>query len=130
MIKPSEHASASILALMPLVEEAGFPPGVVNTVTGDGRRGMRSRAHPGVDKVAFTGGTETGRRVGVAMEHLALITLELGGKSPQIASSPPPTSRLRPPGSSPGSSRPRARPVLRAHACSCRKRNTKKYSSG
>jgi (Z)-2-((N-methylformamido)methylene)-5-hydroxybutyrolactone dehydrogenase len=85
VIKPSEHASASILELMPLVERAGFPPGVVNAITGDGRTGHALAAHPGVDKVAFTGGTETGRRVGVAaMEHLAPITLELGGKSPQL----------------------------------------------
>jgi acyl-CoA reductase-like NAD-dependent aldehyde dehydrogenase len=85
VIKPSEHASASILDLMSLVEQAGFPAGVVNTVTGDGRAGHALAAHPGVDKVAFTGGTETGRRVGAAaMEHLAPITLELGGKSPQI----------------------------------------------
>jgi aldehyde dehydrogenase (NAD+) len=85
VIKPSEHASASILELMPLVADAGFPKGVVNTVTGAGEAGHALAAHPGVDKVAFTGGTETGRHVGMAaMEHLAPITLELGGKSPQI----------------------------------------------
>lgn len=85
VIKPSEHASASVLTLMPLVAEAGFPDGVVNTVTGAAKAGHALAAHPGVDKVAFTGGTATGRSVGIAaMEHLAPITLELGGKSPQI----------------------------------------------
>jgi aldehyde dehydrogenase (NAD+) len=85
VIKPSEHASASILALMPLLEEAGVPPGVVNVVTGGGAAGGALAAHPGVDKVAFTGGTETGRKVAQsAAGHLAQVTLELGGKNPQL----------------------------------------------
>jgi (Z)-2-((N-methylformamido)methylene)-5-hydroxybutyrolactone dehydrogenase len=85
VIKPSEHASASILALMPLLEEAGIPPGVVNVVTGGAAAGGALAAHPGVDKVAFTGGTETGRKVGqAAIGHFAHVTLELGGKNPQL----------------------------------------------
>ena len=85
VIKPSEHASASLLELMPLFEEAGFPPGVVNLVTGDGRAGAALTEHPGVNKVAFTGGTEAGRKVAVsAASHFARTTLELGGKSPQL----------------------------------------------
>ncbi len=83
--KPSEHASASVLELMTLVAKAGFPPGVVNVVTGRGEAGAALAAHPGVDKVSFTGGTEVGRSVGrAAIDHLARVTLELGGKSPQL----------------------------------------------
>jgi aldehyde dehydrogenase (NAD+) len=85
VVKPSEHASASLLELMPIFEEAGFPAGVVNLVTGDGATGAALTEHPGVDKVAFTGGTEAGRKVAVsAAGHFARATLELGGKSPQL----------------------------------------------
>jgi acyl-CoA reductase-like NAD-dependent aldehyde dehydrogenase len=85
VVKPSEHASASLLELMPLFEEAGFPPGVVNLVTGAGEAGAALASHPLVNKVAFTGGTESGRKVAVAAaEHFAGTTLELGGKSPQL----------------------------------------------
>jgi (Z)-2-((N-methylformamido)methylene)-5-hydroxybutyrolactone dehydrogenase len=70
---------------MALFEEAGFPPGVVNLITGDGRAGAALTEHPGIDKVAFTGGTEAGRKVAVsAASHFAQTTLELGGKSPQL----------------------------------------------
>jgi (Z)-2-((N-methylformamido)methylene)-5-hydroxybutyrolactone dehydrogenase len=85
VIKPSEHASASLLELMPLFEEAGFPPGVVNLVTGAAEAGAALVEHPRVAKIAFTGGTEAGRRVAVgAASHFASATLELGGKSPQL----------------------------------------------
>ena len=85
VIKPSEHASAGILELMPLIEEAGFPAGAVNVITGDGAAGHALASHPGVDKIAFTGGSSTGRSVGqAAIGHFARVTLELGGKSPQI----------------------------------------------
>ena len=86
VIKPSEHTSASILALMPLVEQAGFPAGVVNVVTGFGSEvGPPLVNHPLVAKIAFTGGTETGRRIAsAAAERLVPVTLELGGKSPNI----------------------------------------------
>jgi (Z)-2-((N-methylformamido)methylene)-5-hydroxybutyrolactone dehydrogenase len=86
VIKPSEHASASALALMDLIEQAGFPPGVVNIVTGHGSiAGDALTRHPGVAKIAFTGGTETGKRVASnAAQHLAPCVLELGGKSPHV----------------------------------------------
>ena len=85
VLKPSEHASASLLELMPLFEEVGFPPGVVNLVTGAGATGAALVEHPDVDKVAFTGGTEAGKKVALgAASHLAETTLELGGKSPQL----------------------------------------------
>jgi aldehyde dehydrogenase (NAD+) len=85
VMKPSEHASASLLELMPLFEEVGFPPGVVNLVTGGAITGAALTEHPDVGKVAFTGGTEAGKKVAVsAASHLAETTLELGGKSPQL----------------------------------------------
>ena len=86
VVKPAEQAPASTLEFAALVEEAGFPPGVFNVVTGFGSEaGAPLVAHPGVDKVAFTGGTETGKAVMKgAAEHLARVSLELGGKSPNI----------------------------------------------
>jgi acyl-CoA reductase-like NAD-dependent aldehyde dehydrogenase len=86
VIKPAEQTPASILEFAKLFEEADFPPGVVNVVTGFGEEAGRPLVrHPGVDKVAFTGSTETG--IGVmkdAADHLAKVSLELGGKSPNI----------------------------------------------
>jgi (Z)-2-((N-methylformamido)methylene)-5-hydroxybutyrolactone dehydrogenase len=86
VVKPAEQAPASTLEFARLVEEAGFPAGVFNVVTGFGAEaGAPLVEHPGVDKVAFTGGTETGRAVmRGAASHLARVTLELGGKSPNI----------------------------------------------
>ena len=86
VIKPSEHTSASLLELMPLVSAAGFPDGVVNVVTGFGAEaGDALVRHPLVAKIGFTGGTETGRRIAaIAGERLVPVTLELGGKSPNI----------------------------------------------
>ncbi|WP_368679916.1 aldehyde dehydrogenase (plasmid) [Rhodococcus opacus] len=86
VIKPSEHSPASTLALAEIIDQAGFPPGTVNVVTGLSRAvGEHLASHPGVDKVAFTGSTETGRAVArAAVGNLNKVTLELGGKSPQI----------------------------------------------
>jgi aldehyde dehydrogenase (NAD+) len=86
VVKPSEHCPVSTLGFAELVEQAGFPPGVVNVVTGRSREtGAALAAHPGVDKVAFTGSTATGRAVAhAAADNLNKVTLELGGKSPQI----------------------------------------------
>ncbi|WP_110706946.1 aldehyde dehydrogenase [Salinicola sp. CR57] len=86
VIKPSEHASASLVGLLRLVERAGFPAGVVNLVTGYGATaGAALTRHPKVRKIAFTGGTESARHVvrGSA-ENFAQLSLELGGKSPNI----------------------------------------------
>jgi acyl-CoA reductase-like NAD-dependent aldehyde dehydrogenase len=84
--KPAEQTPASTLAFAELFERAGFPPGVFNVVTGDGPTAGRALVrHPGVDKVAFTGSTETGISVMKdAADHLARVSLELGGKSPNI----------------------------------------------
>lgn len=86
VIKPSEFASASILELVKLFELAGFPPGVVNTVTGFGADvGEPLSSHPLVRKIAFTGGDVAGRRVyETAAKDFKGVTLELGGKSPNI----------------------------------------------
>jgi aldehyde dehydrogenase (NAD+) len=86
VIKPSEYTSASVLELMKLVEEAGFPPGVVNVVTGFGADvGVPLVEHPLVAKIAFTGSDATGQRVyEAAARGLKRVSLELGGKSPNI----------------------------------------------
>jgi (Z)-2-((N-methylformamido)methylene)-5-hydroxybutyrolactone dehydrogenase len=84
--KPSEHAPASILRFAELLLEAGLPPGVFNVVSGSGSAvGEWLVAHPGVDKVAFTGSTTVGRQVAAkAGERLIPSSLELGGKSANI----------------------------------------------
>jgi aldehyde dehydrogenase (NAD+) len=86
VLKPSEHTPVSALMFAKLFDEVGFPPGVFNVVTGDGvGAGAPLVEHPGVDRVAFTGSTTTGVRVAQsAATHLAQVTLELGGKSPNI----------------------------------------------
>jgi acyl-CoA reductase-like NAD-dependent aldehyde dehydrogenase len=86
VIKPSEHSPVSTLAFGELFAEAGFPAGVVNVVSAaSGSVGAALAGHPGVDKVAFTGSTATGRAVAhAAAENLNRVTLELGGKSPQV----------------------------------------------
>ncbi len=86
VIKPSEHASCSTLAFAALLEQAGFPPGVVNTVTGLlNVVGAALARHPGVAKIAFTGGEAGGLAVyDAAAAGLKRVSLELGGKSPNI----------------------------------------------
>jgi acyl-CoA reductase-like NAD-dependent aldehyde dehydrogenase len=86
VVKPSEHSPASTLAFAEVLHEAGFPDGVFNAVAGSGRElGAALAAHPGVDKIAFTGSTATGRAVAhAAADNLNRVTLELGGKSPHV----------------------------------------------
>jgi len=86
VLKPSEYTSASALEFVKLVEEAGFPPGVFNVVTGFGAEvGEPLVAHPDVAKVAFTGSETGGQHVyETAARGLKRVTLELGGKSPNI----------------------------------------------
>lgn len=86
VIKPSEHAAASTLEFVKLFAEAGFPAGVVNTVTGMPLEvGVPLVSHPDVAKIAFTGGEPGGIAVyKAAAEHLKTVTLELGGKSANI----------------------------------------------
>ena len=86
VIKPSEFTSASTLEFMKLIEEAGFPKGVVNTVTGFGIEvGDPLVDHPEVDKIAFTGSDISGQKIyEAAARKIMPVTLELGGKSPNI----------------------------------------------
>ncbi len=86
VIKPSEFTSASLLELAALSVEAGFPPGVINVVTGYGHEiGEHLVRHPKVVKIAFTGGDKGGQRVNeIAASEFKSVTLELGGKSPNI----------------------------------------------
>jgi acyl-CoA reductase-like NAD-dependent aldehyde dehydrogenase len=85
VIKPSEHASATTLEFCRLVEQAGFPPGVINVVCGDSRVGKTLTTTPGVDRISFTGSPAVGREIAAnAGRNLIPVTLELGGKSPNI----------------------------------------------
>ncbi len=86
VVKPSEYSSASMVELAALFGEAGFPDGVVNVVTGLGAEaGAPLVEHPDVAHIGFTGGTEAGRRIyEMAARGMKTVTLELGGKSPNI----------------------------------------------
>ncbi|MEO8090787.1 MAG: aldehyde dehydrogenase family protein [Gemmatimonadales bacterium] len=85
VLKPAEFTSLTALRFAELCEESGLPPGVVNIITGDGRTGTALVAHPGVDKIAFTGSTEVGRMIRTATAGSGKkLSLELGGKSPFI----------------------------------------------
>jgi phenylacetaldehyde dehydrogenase len=86
VLKPAEQTCLTALRLGELILEAGFPPGVVNIVTGYGdTAGKRLVEHPDVNKIAFTGSTPTGKLIGKsAMDTMKRISLELGGKSPVI----------------------------------------------
>ena len=85
VVKPSEHASASTLEFAKLVEQAGFPPGVFNVVTGDHRVGQALLENGRIDRVSFTGSPGVGRQIASTAGRLLVpSTLELGGKSPNI----------------------------------------------
>src|ERR1700742_826719 len=86
VLKPAEQTPLSAIRLGELIQEAGFPAGVVNILTGFGETaGAALAAHPDVDKVAFTGSTEVGKLiVQAAAGNLKKVSLELGGKSPAI----------------------------------------------
>lgn len=86
VLKPAEQTPLSALRLGEIIQEAGIPDGVVNIVAGYGETaGAALSSHPGVDKIAFTGSTEVGRLiVHAAAENLHKVTLELGGKSPNV----------------------------------------------
>ena len=86
VLKASEHASAPMLEFARLVEEAGFPPGVFNVVTGHGEPcGRVLTSHPLVQRISFTGGPESAKHIlRNSAENFAQVSLELGGKSPFI----------------------------------------------
>lgn len=85
VLKASEDGPAPLLVFARLVDQAGFPPGVVNILTGGPEAGRALTAHPKVAHIAFTGGPETARHiVHASADNLAKTSLELGGKSPFI----------------------------------------------
>ncbi|XP_061720071.1 aldehyde dehydrogenase, mitochondrial [Cydia pomonella] len=85
VLKPAEQTPLTALYIAQLVKEAGFPAGVVNVLPGFGDVGAAIVAHPKIDKVAFTGSTEVGKLIQRgAADSMKRITLELGGKSPNI----------------------------------------------
>jgi acyl-CoA reductase-like NAD-dependent aldehyde dehydrogenase len=86
ILKPASQTPLTAIALGEIAQEVGFPPGVFNVITGPGSSvGQAIVEHPGIDKIAFTGDTSTGKGImRTAAETLKHITLELGGKSPNI----------------------------------------------
>lgn len=86
VLKPAEQTSLTALYVAQLIKEAGFPEGVINVLPGYGDAGAALSNHPDVDKVAFTGSTEVGKIIQQASgnTNLKRVTLELGGKSPNI----------------------------------------------
>ncbi|NLY26002.1 MAG: aldehyde dehydrogenase family protein [Alcaligenaceae bacterium] len=86
VVKPAEDACLSLLKVAEIAAEVGLPPGALNICTGLGAEaGAALSAHPGVDHMSFTGSPQTGKQVALAAAgHFAPVTLELGGKSPQI----------------------------------------------
>src|SRR5437667_15099 len=86
VLKPAEQTPVTAMELGKLIQEAGFPEGVVNIVPGYGETaGAALAAHPGIDKIAFTGSTEVGKLIAkAASDNLTKVSLELGGKAPNI----------------------------------------------
>lgn len=85
VLKPSEIAPLSPLALVELARQAGFPPGVLNAVVGAADAGAALTSNPGIDHISFVGSTQTGKAVmRAAAENLVPVKLELGGKSPNV----------------------------------------------
>lgn len=85
VIKPSEHASVTTLEIARLADQAGFPPGVINVVTGAAEVGKALVGSQGLDKISFTGSPAVGRQIAAAAgSNLKPVSLELGGKSPNI----------------------------------------------
>ena len=119
VLKPAEQTPLTALRLGELALEAGLPEGVLNVITGDGETGAALVDHPDVDKIAFTGSTAVGREIGAkAGRALKRVTLELGGKSPNIIL---PDADLTPPSRAPTrrSTTTPARPATPARGCSC-----------
>src|SRR6266576_1778318 len=86
VLKPAEQTPVTAMEVCKLIQEAGFPEGVVNIVPGYGdTAGAALASHPGIDKIAFTGSTEVGKLIAkAAAENLTKVSLELGGKAPNI----------------------------------------------
>ena len=125
VLKPDPQTPLSVLRLAELASDVGFPAGVINIVPGDGpTTGAYLVAHPGVDKVAFTGSTRTGGEImRLCSDPIKRLTLELGGKSPNLVFADADLSMRCPRASGRSSRRPdsRAKP---ARACSSRSPST------
>ncbi|HXW78948.1 MAG TPA: aldehyde dehydrogenase family protein, partial [Acidimicrobiales bacterium] len=94
VLKPAETTPLSALLLAEVLQQAELPPGVVNIITGDGETGATLVAHPGVDKVAFTGSTEVGKQIQRTLAGTGRrLTLELGGKAANIVFDDAPLSQ-------------------------------------
>ena len=118
VVKPAEDACLSLLRVAELAVEAGLPAGALNIVTGYGHEaGAALARHPGIDHISFTGSPATGKLVTqMAAENHVPVTLELGGKSPQIVFADA-DLEAAPPCSCPRSCRTAGRPVRPAAAC-------------
>lgn len=84
VVKPSEYTPVSVIELFRCLKQAGLPAGCANLITGDGSTGQYLVAHPGVDKIAFTGSLATGQTISRSVTGIKPITLELGGNCPLI----------------------------------------------
>src|SRR5262249_13631302 len=85
VLKPAETTPLTALLLAEVIDQAGLPPGTVNIITGAGATGGALAAHPGVDKIAFTGSTEVGKQIQRAIAGTGKrLTLELGGKAANV----------------------------------------------
>ncbi len=123
VLKPAETTPLSALFFADICRQAGLPKGVVNILPGTGTPGAALVAHPGVDKVAFTGSTAVGKEIARTVAGTSKkLTLELGGKGPTSSSTTPPSTRPSR-ASSTASSSTRARSAAPARASSSRSRS-------
>ena len=126
VLKPAETTPLTALLLAQICEEAGLPPGVVNVVTGDGRTGAALVAHPGVDKIAFTGSTEVGKII----QKTIAGTRSSWAERRRTSYSPTRPSTKPSKASSAGSISIKATSAARARGCWFRNRSTTRSSSG
>ncbi len=120
ILKPAEQTPLTALLLAEVIAEAGVPDGVFNVLTGFGDIGAALSSHDDVDKVAFTGSTEVGKKiVNAASGNLKKVSLELGGKSPQVIFSDADLEAAIP-GVASGSCSTTARPARPEHVFSSR----------
>ena len=129
VLKPAEQTPLSALCLGELLLEAGLPAGVVNIVTGFGDAGAALAAHADVDKVAFTGSTEVGKLiVQAAAGNLKKVSLELGGKSPNVVFADADLETRRSPARPTGSSSTTGSAATPGRGCTSRSRSSTTWS--
>jgi aldehyde dehydrogenase (NAD+) len=119
VIKPAEYTPLTAILFAEIADEIGLPKGVLNVVNGDGRTGAAIVEHPGIDKIAFTGSTEVGRILRKATAKTSKkLSLELGGKSPFVVTTPISIPLWK--GWSMGSGSTRGKFAARVRGCWCR----------